>query len=262
MPTDMRVTPSDSRFLTVAYDLDGPPPGTPPRRSIVVCATPGVHADTLTGALHRCAAGVPMEYVDGDTVVASLARCWQVVTLEEYITALHSHRTTTDGVFGMILQWRHLRRLHRQVSGPAQMSTTRTTELVAAIAPNAQVVLTRHGDTEVQAVRAALVTTGATAAPPDVAAALTHIAATEWSWRQWTDAAEIEPVVLGVDDTPTLDDVARRLELAIPDGDLTVVEPALSPAEQHLLERFRADVASGALDIETLPPPLASPDAP
>lgn len=249
------MTTPDSAYLTAAFDLDGIARGTAPRRSVVVCATPGIDVDTLTEALHRCGAGVPMAYFDGETTTATLARRWRVITVEEYVAALHHRRTTADGVFGLVLQWKHLRHLHQQVSGPTQMSAARTTALVGTVAPNAQFVVTSHGDEEIHAVRAALAAAGAAASPREVAAQRTRIAAAERAWRQWLDTADTVPVALAVDGSPTLDHVARELDLPTPDGDTTVTGPESSPAERDLLRRFRDDVASGALDNETLPPP-------
>ena len=246
--------------LAAGHDLDGIPPGTTPRRSIVVCATPGLRSGPLTAALERCGAGVPIEYFDIDAVATPLMRRWQVMNLDEYVAALHLHRSTPDGVFGVVLQWAHLRRLHRQVAGVMQLTAVRTLPIIAAIAPSAQFVFVRDEAIDTQAVRLAMAraASGTTPSPRDVAAQLTLIEATEHSWLRWFDDAGVAPVLLTLGDGPAFDPplahLAAMLDLQPPSTQPQTEQPqpALSPAEQHVLRRFRADRADGVLEIERL----------
>jgi LPS sulfotransferase NodH len=253
-----RVTSPGPDPLAAGYDLDGIPPGATPRRSIVVCAAPGIRPDLVTAALRHCGAGVPMEYFDLDAVAAPLVRRWLVLNLDEYITALHHHRTTADGVFGVMLQWAHLRRLQRRVEGVTQLTAARTLPVIAELAPSADFVFVRDEAIDTQAVRLAMTraTAGTIPEPRDVAAQLTLIEATEHSWLRWFDDAGVSPVQLTVSDDPafdpSLDHLATLLGLPPPPAPPDFNQPALSPQGQSLLRRFRAERASGTLEIHTL----------
>lgn len=245
--------------LAAGHDLDrGVPPGMPPRRSIVVCATPGLRTHLLTTALQQCGAGVPMEYFDVAAVAAPLVRQWRVLNLDEYISALHQHRSTADGVFGVVLQWSHLRWLHRQVTGVTQLTAGRTLPVVARIAPTAHYVLVREAARDTQAVRLTLARAapGGAPQPHDVAANVTLIEAAERAWLRWFDDAGIAPVTLTLHEGPAfeppLPHLAERLGLRPPAAELSLSEPALTAAGQDLLRRFRADRAEGVLEIEPL----------
>lgn len=252
------VTSSGPDPLAAGHDLDGIPPGATPRRSIVVCATPGIRTGPVTAALEQCGAGVPMEYFDIDAVAAPLVRRWLVLNVDEYIAALHHHRSTADGVFGVMLQWSHLRRLYHRVAGITQLTAARTLPVIAAIAPSAQFVFVRDEALDTSAARLAMAraTPGTAPDPRDVAAQLTLIEATEHSWLRWFDDAGIEPVLLTLGDQPAFDPsltrLAAMLDLQPPPADPEFTEPALSAAGQHLLRRFRAQRAEGVLEIEGL----------
>lgn len=95
----------------MAYDLVGPeadyPPFEgPPQRSIIVASHPR-SGSTLVGELLHAAGGLgcPLEYLHVGFRPAFQAR-WRTASLEDYIAALHTHRTTPDGTFGLKLFWR------------------------------------------------------------------------------------------------------------------------------------------------------------
>ena len=229
-----------------------------PRRSVVACATPGLHSGLVAAALRHCGAGEPLEYFDVAAVAAPLVRQWRVLNLDEYISALHQHRSTADGVFGVVLQWSHLRWLHRQVTGVTQLTAGRTLPVLARIAPAAHYVLVREAARDMQAVRLTLARAapGGAARPHHVAANLTLIEAAERAWLRWFDDAGIAPVTLTVHEgpafEPALPHLAERLGLRPPAADLSVSEPALTAPGQDLLRRFRADRADGVLEVEPL----------
>ena len=124
-----------SDLLTAEHDLDGIALGTTPSRSIVVCATPGADCDPVANLLQGCGAGVPLEYFDLDAIAPPLVRRWRVINLDDYVTALHHHRSAGSGVFGVVLTWRQLRRLHGRVAGTKPFTAERTLTIVRTIAP-------------------------------------------------------------------------------------------------------------------------------
>lgn len=201
-------TPHHSDLLTAEHDLDGIPAGTAPDRSIVVCAAPGSAGDHVAGLLLRCRAGVPLEYFDMEAVAAPLARRWRVINLDDYVTALHRHRSADSGVFGLVLRWRQVRGLHRQVAGVKQLTADRIQQIVTTIAPNPTFVLVRGAGREPDG-----------AGPADDAGAIAERVAlreaTNRAWLQWFAAIGIVPLQVTAIPGGTLEPPAEDLIAAL-----------------------------------------------
>jgi hypothetical protein len=103
-----------------------------------VCATPGIRTGPVPAALEGCGA------------------------------ALHHHRSTAGGVFGVMLQWSHLRRLYHKVAGITQLTAARTLPVIDTIAPSAQFVFVRDKAIDTSAAGLAM-------APPHPALRRTHV---------------------------------------------------------------------------------------
>jgi LPS sulfotransferase NodH len=194
------LTPRHPDLLAAEHDLDGIPAGTVPGRSIVVCAEPGSASDHVADLLRRCGAGIPLEYFDMEAVAAALARRWRVINLDDYITALHRHRSADSGVFGLVLRWRHVRRLHRQVAGIKPLTAERIQQIVTTIAPNPTFVLVRGTGPEHGPVAAA----GPSDEPGAIAERVGLREATSRTWLQWFAATGLHPVPVTVGPGGTL----------------------------------------------------------
>lgn len=237
------MTPRRPDLLTAEHDLDGIPPGTTPARSIVVCTPPGAGSDPVADLLQRCGAGVPLEYFDIDAVAAPLARRWRVINLDDYVAALHHHRCADSGVFGLVLRWHHLRRLHRQVAGLKPMTAEQTLAITTTIAPNPTFVLVRSPEPEHAAVAR---DTGERDDSRAIAERLALLEATEQAWFQWFDASDIRPLEISVGPrwelAAPVETFIDALGLTVPPGGpgpTATREP--SAAEGGLLRRFGAD---------------------
>jgi LPS sulfotransferase NodH len=211
-----------SDLLTAEHDLDGIVLGATPSRSIVVCATPGADGDPVANLLQGCGAGVPLEYFDLDAVAPPLVRRWRVINLDDYVTALHHHRSADSGVFGVVLTWRHLRRLHGRVAGTKPFTAERTLSIVRTIAPQPTFMLVRNAEPDRAAVALhAAEHTGYD--PRAVAERLALVEATERAWLQWFDATAVHPVEVSVGPDWQMDPAPERLLDAVglrppPDG--------------------------------------------
>jgi LPS sulfotransferase NodH len=91
-----------------AADRDTRPPRdpAPPTRSYVICSTPRSGSNLLCRGLAMTGGmGTPLEYFN-PARRQRLAERWQCgMSLEEYIRALWTRRTTHNGVFGLKLHW-------------------------------------------------------------------------------------------------------------------------------------------------------------
>ena len=210
------MTPHHPDLLTADHDLDGIPAGSVPGRSIVVCAEPGAANDRVADLLQRCGAGVPLEYFDVAAVAAPLARRWRVINLDDYITALHRHRSAETGVFSLVLRWRHVRTLHWQVTGIKQLTAERIQHIVTTIAPNPRFVLVRGTGPEHGPVAA----TDRSDAPDAIAERVALREATNRTWLQWFAATGIHPLQVTIGPggtfTPSQDALIDAMGLRAP----------------------------------------------
>lgn len=244
------MTRSHSDLLAADHDLDGIPRDTVPERSVVICTTPGARGDLVAAALRRYGAGVPMEYFDIDDVAAPLTRRWGVIDLDDYIAALHHHRTAATGVFGLVLQWRHVRRLHRRVSGITQLTAGRVLGIVNALAPSPAFVFVRDAEPDRQAVHLHAAHAGDDVYDQRaIAERLALLDATQRCWLEFFDHTDSDVLEVTVDDgfatDPPVERFAAALDLRLqPDAGETGPHPAAAaPIEHRMVQRFRADRA-------------------
>lgn len=189
----------------------GPPEaaGPAPERSIVCCAVPGAGEGAVARALHAVGAGEARAWFDIDAVARDLAARWQVDQVDEYVAALHRHRTSPDGVFAMILHWHQLRRLHRQVAELTQPTPERLLAVVERIAPEPTFVWVRRAEraAHVAALAASPYGAGAVGTPEHL------LDAGEAVWAQWFADAGITPVEVHADIPAEVDALPARLGL-------------------------------------------------
>lgn len=193
---------------------------TAPSRSIVLCAMPGAGETRVSELLSRCGAGDVRPYLDLETVAPSLLARFDVEQVDEYITALHQHHTTPDGVFGLLVGWHDIRRLLRRVVGPRQSTSQRVLEIIEVVAPEPTFVHLRRED------RASHVLALHTwqqrqqgdpgdpqsARPPDEPRLLDAlIAATDAVWTQWFEAIGRDPVEVTYEELVATPDAQRTL---------------------------------------------------
>lgn len=106
----MGPTPDRSRpyeFCGPEHDLGGWPPGVPPRRTIVVCASARTGSTLFAEALHQRGLPCPVEYLN-PTFAAEFAERWRCRTPREYVDALWRQRTGPDGTLTVKLHGAHL----------------------------------------------------------------------------------------------------------------------------------------------------------
>lgn len=223
------MTSRRSDLLTAEHDLDGIALGDTPARSIVVCAIPGADSDPVADLLQRCGGGVPLAYFDLDDVAPTLVRRWRVINLDDYVTALHHHRSADSGVFGVVLAWRHVRGLHRRVAGTKPLTAERTLSITRTIAPQPTFVLVRDAEPDHAAVtlHAAEHTNYD---PRAIAERLALVEATERAWLQWFDATVIHPVEVSVGPDRQMDPPPDQLVTAL---GLPAPPAGLGPASER-----------------------------
>jgi LPS sulfotransferase NodH len=191
-PTSLNVTTELTQTAA-----DGDTAVAPPTiHSVVLCATPGAGEDVVARAFEACGLGTPQPWLDVRRVAPPLLAEWQLEDLDDYLAALHDRRTT-DGIFGMVLHWHDLRRLHRQAAGLRQPTAQRMLDIVETIAPQPVFVRVRRADrvAHVDALRALEqddeTARGRSASVPTRLRA--RIDATEIVWTQWFDAIGVKP---------------------------------------------------------------------
>lgn len=172
-----------------------------PARSIVLCAVPESGEHEVAAMLERRGAGRMGTWFDVEQVAPPLLSQWGVEHLDEYIAALHRHCATSGGVFGLVLHWAELRRLHRQVAGLRQPTAERMLDIVRTIAPEPTFVWLRRTDRagHVLALRAAHRRRDTAAiddepSEQDRGRLDTLIDAAEAVWVQWFAAAGVTPI--------------------------------------------------------------------
>lgn len=210
-----------------------PTAGTPddtdasPSRSIVLCAVPGAGETQVGELLGRCGAGDVQPYFDLDRVAPALLAEWEIDHLDEYIAALHRHRSTTDGVFGLLLRWHDIRRLLARVVGPRQSTPRRVLDVIEVIAPEPTFVRLRRTERAQHVLALRTWQQRSTRTPeeqrppphtdPELLTSL--IDATEAVWTQWFDAVGVAPVEVVyeelIGDPTAADTLAARLGLEV-----------------------------------------------
>lgn len=196
-----------------AYDLAGPEHDTdapgPPRCAYVLCSSPRSGSTLLSEALTAVGAGVPIEYFDPTNAMAVCWRRWGCRDLGQYLRALHRHRTTADGVFGLKLHWYQLAAVAGRGTGE-DPALERAAAALTSIAPGVAVVRVQRRDRRRQAlswVRAECTgcwytPAGSTPPPPpevpdaDVDARQQRLEHEEGRWTALLDHLGIEPLVV------------------------------------------------------------------
>lgn len=165
-------------------------------RSLVVCATPGAGEHAVAAAFAADGVVTPRAWFDIDRVAPALLDRWRVTDLDDYIAALHAHEVTPDGVFGVVLHWHELRRVHRQVAGLRQPTAQRLLDIVEVIAPAPTFLHVQRADRAAHVAALAALETDRHDQPVDVRQRTldARIAATETVWAQWFDAIGVQPV--------------------------------------------------------------------
>lgn len=216
---------------------DGPEQPAAPIRSLVLCATPGAREDVVAREFETYGAGTPRPWFDVRQVAPDLLARWDISDLGDYVAALHERRTTDSGIFGLVLHWHDLRRIHRQVAGLRQPTAQRMLDIVEVLAPRPVFVRLRRADrgAHVDALRAL---EHPDDAAPDLSAAdrsrlSARIDATETVWTQWFDALSVKPPELVyeeavADPTPVRDLAAEITAPAATDAERTTA-PAAGP---------------------------------
>ena len=128
------------------YDL---PPAECTRR-YMICSFPRSGSTLIAEALRRTSsAGVPAEYFNTRQVAAYAKRVGHQPSLKEYILFLEKHRTSSNGVFGVKMHFRHLRRFPNQDLALAYLKRFQSYVLVTRRNVVAQAVsLVRAGATD------------------------------------------------------------------------------------------------------------------
>lgn len=184
-----------------------------------MCSPPDATGTLVADLLQRCGAGVPLEYFDVDTVATPLSRRWRVINVDDYITALHHHRSADNGVFGLVLRWQQLRRLHRQVFGLKQLTADRMLTIATTIAPNPTFLLVRSTEPEHAAV-ASQDDSHAVAELRAIAERRALQEATEQAWLQWFAMSAVRPLQIAVgpdgEFTAPVERLMEALQLAAP----------------------------------------------
>lgn len=211
---------------TAADDATDAPPAI---RSVVLCATPGAGEDIVGQAFEACGGGTPRAWFDVRRVAPTLLEQWEITDLDDYIAALHERRTTDTGIFGLVLYWHDLRRIHRQVAGLRQPTAQRMLDVVEVLAPDPTFVRLRRADraAHVDALRAREQPEDAV---PDLSAAErsrlgARIDATETVWTQWFDALGVKPPELVYEEAVADPALVRGLVAGIVGTAATGVRP-------------------------------------
>ena len=206
--------------LSVTTELTGPAAhetgadASPTIRSVVLCATPGAGEDVVARAFEACGLGTPRPWLDVRRVAPALLARWELTELDEYLAALQGQRTTAGGIFGLVLHWHDLRRVHRQVAGLRQPTAQRMLDIVEILAPQPVFVRVRRADRSAH-VDALQALEQDDAAPDRSASELARlrarIDATEIVWTQWFDAIGVKPRAVVYEDVVADATVVRDL---------------------------------------------------
>lgn len=218
--------------LNVTTELTGPAAhetaadASPTIRSVVLCATPGAGEDVVAHAFEACGLGTPRPWLDVRRVAPALLTQWELTALDDYLAALQGRRTTADGIFGLVLHWHDLRRVHRQVAGLRQPTAQRMLDIVEVLAPQPVFVRVRRADRSAHVDALQALEQDDDAAPDRSASELARlrarIDATEIVWTQWFDAIGVKPREVVYEDVvadPTVvRDMAADLVRALADA--------------------------------------------
>ncbi len=135
-------------LVDAAYDAPGSPKIA---RSVVICSTPRSGSTLLAESLLSCGTfGTPMEYFDWEGSAAILRGRWLTQDFDAYVSALHAHRTASNGVFSLKIHW-------NQLVGAAQRASYKPNQaplknLLGRIAPNPVLVHITRDDRVAQAI--------------------------------------------------------------------------------------------------------------
>lgn len=193
---------------------------TTPSRSIVLCAVPGAGENRCSELLQRGGALDVRRWLDFETVAPPLLTQFGVDQVDEYITALHRHHTSPDGVFGLLLGWHDIRRLLRRVVGPRQSTPQRVLDIIEVVAPEPTFVRVRREDRAghvlalhawQQRPRGASGDAPSAQTPGDPRRLEALIEATDAVWAQWFTAIGCEPVEVTYEDLVDSPDAQRDL---------------------------------------------------
>lgn len=249
----MDPTPNDG---PASDETSGGRDGSTSIRSVVVCTNPGPHGEAVAAVLGHHRIGVPMAYFDTTHVAPELLRRWGVDTVDEYVAALHRHRSSDDGVFAVVLTWRQLRRLVCRVIGLRPMTHELVRTVVETIAPTPTFVFVRHADPVRQAVAAYIddhAIDAHTGAFPFDAAAIdarrTMLEFADRGWAQWLDAVDADHIDVVVDPHDDQAEVLRpllvRLGVASDGiGPMPLRPGPLAELADEFVDRFRAPALS------------------
>lgn len=193
-------------------------------RSLVLCATPGAGEEVVAGALAARGGGSPRAWFDVRRVAPALLAQWDLTDLDEYIERLHHEFATPDGMFGIVLYWHDVRRLHRQVAGLRQPTAQRILDVVEAIAPDPTFVRISRADRAAHALALHGLerpdTEPASLTTAQLALLRGRIDAGETVWSQWFDAIGVKPHEVVYDgpatDLSVLDDLVARMAVTPP----------------------------------------------
>lgn len=207
--------------LSVTSELTGPAAhetaadDSPTIRSVVLCATPGAGEDIVARAFEACGLGTPRPWLDVRRVAPALLEQWELTALDDYLAALQGRRTTADGIFGLVLHWHDLRRVHRQVAGLRQPTAQRMLDIVEVLAPQPVFVRVRRADRSAHVDALQALEQDDDAAPDRSASELARlrarIDATEIVWTQWFDAIGVKPREAVYEDVVADPTVARDM---------------------------------------------------
>ncbi|MDP9293575.1 MAG: Stf0 family sulfotransferase, partial [Actinomycetota bacterium] len=148
--------------MRVLTDLSGPDRDTcplrsesAPRRSYLVCSTPRSGSGLLCrGLAGTGVAGAPLEYFNPLHRRMLTDRWGCGSSLDEYVRALYSHRTTPDGVFGTKLHWDQFVALRAEALGTsaAEPEYEISDDVIERLFPNATYVRILRRDVNRQAI--------------------------------------------------------------------------------------------------------------
>lgn len=140
----------------LAADHDLPTGRGPVERSYIICSTPRSGSTLLAEAMHRTEQlGVPAEYIDIGASLPYLYERWGCAGLDEYVSRLHDHRTTDNGVFGIKAHWHQLLQFTNVSQGAEPFAASNFAVISAVlqrVAPRPAYIFVTRRDKERQAV--------------------------------------------------------------------------------------------------------------
>jgi trehalose 2-sulfotransferase len=265
-------------LATADHDTEPPRDPVPPQRPYLVCSTPRSGSTLLCRGLAAAGvAGVPLEYFNA-LLRDPLSARWGVDSVDAYVRALYSRRTTHAGVFGAKAHWDQLSALRAELLGlsAGEPAFAISSDFLGDVLPGVRYVRISRLDVDRQAVsfwkalRSGLFSEHAAAAPEptDVPYSFEGIDRCrrliengELHWDRFFAANGIEPLRVTYEDlagayVETIEQVVRWL---VPDaGDF----PVPPPTSRRLADERSAAMVERFLDerqTRGLPDPLRAP---